>query len=159
MPLFSSWRQQQRPIISCGNGQELNSATQASEFYHRTPADPLTMENPGAHRQLTDTKYTAVIKTGPHTTRSMPKSQQSSVVTRLSTRPRNRARVTNSDAVALSSPALDLQMLKTAIDQLPEINAARVVDLHHRIIASEYKIDARQLAKKMLDLEKSLDMP
>ena len=60
--------------------------------------------------------------------------------------------MTNSDAVALSSPALDLQMLKTAIEQLPEINAARVVDLHHRIIASEYKIDARQLAKKMLAL-------
>ena len=89
----------------------------------------------------------------------MPKSQQSSVVTRLSTRPRSRVQITNSDAVALSSPALDLQMLKTAIEQLPEINAARVVDLHHRIIASEYKIDARQLAKKMLALEKSLDMP
>jgi len=117
------------------------------------------MENPGAHRQLTDTKYTAVIKTGPHTTRSTPKSQQPSVVTRLSTRPGNRARVTNSDAVALSSPALDLQMLKTAIEQLPEINAARVVELHHRIIASEYKIDAGQLAKKMLALEKSLDIP
>ena len=67
--------------------------------------------------------------------------------------------MTNSDAVALSSPALDLQMLKTAIEQLPEINASRVVDLHHRIIASEYKIDARQLAKKMLALEKSLDTP
>ena len=89
----------------------------------------------------------------------MPKSQQSSVVTRLSTRPRSRVQMTNSDAVALSSPALDLQMLKTAIEQLPEINAARVVDLHHRIIASEYKIDARQLAKKMLALEKSLDTP
>ncbi len=89
----------------------------------------------------------------------MPKSRQSSVVTRLSTRPKNRARTTNSDALALSSPALDLQMLKTAIEQLPEISAARVVDLHHRIIADEYKIDARQLAKKMLDLEKSLDMP
>jgi len=50
-------------------------------------------------------------------------------------------------------------MLKKAIEQLPEISAARVVDLHHRIIADEYKIDARQLAKKMLDLEKSLDMP
>ena len=89
----------------------------------------------------------------------MPKSQQSSVVTQLSTRPRSRVQMTNSDAVALSSPALDLQMLKTAIEQLPEINAARVVDLHHRIIASEYKIDARQLAKKMLALEKSLDTP
>ena len=89
----------------------------------------------------------------------MPKSRQSNVVTRLSTRPRNRARTTNSDALALSSPALDLQMLKTAIEQLPEINAARVVDLHHRIIAREYKVDAKQLAKKMLALEKSLDMP
>ena len=89
----------------------------------------------------------------------MPKSRQSSVVTRLSTRPRNRARTTNSDALALSSPALDLQMLKTAIEQLPEISAARVVDLHHRIIADEYKVDAKQLAKKMLALEKSLDMP
>ena len=89
----------------------------------------------------------------------MPKSQQSSVVTQLSTRPRSRVQMTNSDAVALSSPALDLQMLKTAIEQLPEINAARGVDLHHRIIASEYKIDARQLAKKMLALEKSLDTP
>ena len=117
------------------------------------------MENPGVRWQLTDTKYTSVIKTGPHTTRSMPKSRQPSVVTRLSTRPRSRSRMTNSDAVALSSPALDLQMLKSAIEQLPEINAARVVELHHRIIASEYKLDAKRLAKKMLALEKSLDIP
>ena len=89
----------------------------------------------------------------------MPKSQKPSVVTRLLTKPRSQSRITDSDAVALSSPALDLQMLKSAIEQLPEINAARVVDLHHRIIASEYKVDARRLAKKMLALEKSLDIP
>ena len=65
----------------------------------------------------------------------------------------------NSDAIALSSPALDLQIMKSAIEQLPEIDAARVVDLHHRIIASKYKVDPRQLAKKMLALEKSFDTP
>ena len=89
----------------------------------------------------------------------MPKRRKPSVVTRLLTKPRSRSRITNSDAVALSSPALDLQMLKSAIEQLPEINAARVVDLHHRIIANEYKVDARRLAKKILALEKSLDLP
>jgi flagellar biosynthesis anti-sigma factor FlgM len=117
------------------------------------------MENPGEYWQLTDTKYTAVIKTGPHTTRSMPKNRKPGVVTRLSTRPRSRSRMANSDAIALSSPALDLQIMKSAIEQLPEIDAARVVDLHHRIIASEYKVDPRQLAKKMLALEKSFDTP
>ena len=50
-------------------------------------------------------------------------------------------------------------MLKAAIDQLPEINAAKVVDLHHRIIRNEYKIDSEQLAKNLLALEKSLDTP
>ena len=100
-----------------------------------------------------------MIKTAPHTTRPTPKLRKPSVITLLSTKPSSRSRLSNYADVALSSPALDLQMLKSAIEQLPEINAARVVDLHHRIIANEYKVDARRLAKKILALEKSLDLP
>ena len=54
---------------------------------------------------------------------------------------------------------INLQMLKSAIEQHPEINAAKVMDLHHRISNNEYKIDAEKLASKLLAFEKSLDIP
>lgn len=54
---------------------------------------------------------------------------------------------------------VNLQLLKSAIEQHPEINAAKIIDLHHRISNNEYKINAEKLASKLLAFEKSLDTP
>lgn len=51
---------------------------------------------------------------------------------------------------------VDLAELKEKIDQLPDINAARVVKLHDRITAGEYEIDIPALVDKMLNFERSL---
>lgn len=63
----------------------------------------------------------------------------------------------SSDTVALSSQAVDLSALEQRIKQLPEVDAARVVDLHHRIKAGDYSIDSDSIAQKMLDLETSVE--
>ncbi|MDD9889976.1 MAG: flagellar biosynthesis anti-sigma factor FlgM [Gammaproteobacteria bacterium] len=58
---------------------------------------------------------------------------------------------------ALSDPAIDVSALESRIKQLPEIDAARVVELHNRILAGEYEIDSEQLAGKLIDLEAAID--
>lgn len=53
--------------------------------------------------------------------------------------------------------AIDSRYIDEHIGQLPEIDAARVVRLHNEIMANEYKIDSRQVAKKLIELESALD--
>ena len=53
--------------------------------------------------------------------------------------------------------AIDSRYIDELIGQLPEIDAARVVRLHNEIMANEYKIDSRQVAKKLIELESALD--
>lgn len=62
-----------------------------------------------------------------------------------------------SDTVALSSQAVDMNALEQRIRQLPDVDAARVVDLHHRIKAGDYSIDSESIAEKMLNLESSIE--
>lgn len=50
-----------------------------------------------------------------------------------------------------------LEALKEHIEQLPDADATRVVQLHNRIQAGDYEIDAQRIAEKLLDLESSLD--
>ncbi len=52
---------------------------------------------------------------------------------------------------------IDSRYIYERIGQLPEIDAARVVSLHSQIMAEEYKIDFRQIAKKLIELESALD--
>lgn len=54
-------------------------------------------------------------------------------------------------------PDIDLSELRAAIDELPTMDATKVVDLHRRIVNGDYKIDVQSLAEKMLELESSLD--
>ena len=61
------------------------------------------------------------------------------------------------DAVALNSQAIDMGALESRIKQLPNIDAARLVELHNRIIANEYEIDSKRLAGKIIDLESSFN--
>ena len=73
----------------------------------------------------------------------------SSAVTQL------RANSTNVPEAA--EPDIDLNELRAAIDELPELNATKVVALHRRIVNGDYKIDSERLAGKLMELESSLD--
>lgn len=72
-----------------------------------------------------------------------------SVVTQL------RANITSAPETA--EPDIDLDELRAAIDELPEMNATKVVSLHRRIANGDYKIDSERLAGKLIELESSLD--
>ena len=101
-------------------------------------------------------------KIGPNTTHSAPENRNAkqNVVTAITGDGKsgtNKAVAKSTETVALSAQAVDLVALETTIKQLPEIDAARVVDLHNRIIAGEYKIDADRLADKLLNLEASFE--
>lgn len=56
-----------------------------------------------------------------------------------------------------SESDIDLDALRAAIDELPTLNATKVVALHRRIVNGDYKIDSERLAEKMIALEASLD--
>ena len=101
-------------------------------------------------------------KTGPNPThippenRKVKKSVVSSISGKLRSMKNNRS--TNSkDAVTLNSQAIDMGALESRIKQLPNIDAARLVELHNRIIANEYEIDSKRLAGKIIDLESSFN--
>ncbi|MEX2598283.1 MAG: flagellar biosynthesis anti-sigma factor FlgM [Dehalococcoidia bacterium] len=50
-----------------------------------------------------------------------------------------------------------LAILEQTIDQLPDMDATRLVQLYQRISAGEYEIDAERLAEKLLELEQALN--
>lgn len=76
-----------------------------------------------------------------------------SVVTRLQS---NVPRASRS-AIEAQEPDIDLNELRAAIDELPELNTTKVVALHRRIVNGDYKIDSERLAGKLIELESSLD--
>lgn len=85
---------------------------------------------------------------------------ESSVVTRLSPDRKVRKQaiqpvIDRSAERAIRS--IDMGELETAIQESPTINTSKIVDIHNRIIAGEYKIDAQRLAEKVIELESILD--
>ena len=52
-----------------------------------------------------------------------------------------------------------LAALRAAIDKLPAINTSRVMALHQRIMAGEYRGDSLKTAEKILALEAELNRP
>ncbi len=76
-----------------------------------------------------------------------------SVVTQL------QARIPSAPSAVLETqePDIDLNELRAAIDELPELNATKVVALHRRIVNGDYKVDSERLAAKLIELESSLD--
>ena len=66
-----------------------------------------------------------------------------------------RANITSASETA--QPDVDLHDLRTAIDDLPELNVTKVVALHRRIVSGDYKIDSERLVGKLVELESSLD--
>jgi len=66
-----------------------------------------------------------------------------------------RANITS--APETTQPDADLNELRAAIDELPELNITKVVALHRRIVNGDCKIDSERLAGKLIKLESSLD--
>ena len=56
-----------------------------------------------------------------------------------------------------SVETIDVNALESRINQLPDIDAARVVELHNRIMAGEYEFNSKSLADKLIGLESILD--
>ena len=69
------------------------------------------------------------------------------------------ARIPSAPSAVLETqePDIDLNELRAAIDELPELNATKVVALHRRIVNGDYKVDSERLAAKLIELESSLD--
>ena len=62
-----------------------------------------------------------------------------------------------SKVVPSAEETAQLSALSKSIVHLPEIDAAKVVELHRRIMAGEYEIDSEKLAAKIIGLENELE--
>ena len=49
-----------------------------------------------------------------------------------------------------------LARLREQIEQLPDIDAAKIVQLHEQILRGEYRINSKSLADKLSDFESDL---
>ena len=101
-------------------------------------------------------------KIDPNSTHTPPKNRKvkNSVVSSFSRKllsAKSNQAPSSKDAVVLNSQAIDMGALESRIEQVPNIDAARVVELHNRIIANEYEIDSERLASEIIDLESSLN--
>ena len=101
-------------------------------------------------------------KIGPNPTHTPPENRNSSAGVVTSFRGDRRSVEANvsdkaADTVALSNQAVDLNALEQRIKQLPDVDTARVVELHSRIMAGDYEVDSERLAGKILDLESDFD--
>ncbi len=61
------------------------------------------------------------------------------------------------DRVELSEQARQIAGLKQAAQQLPDVRAERVQELQRALSDGTYRVDARQLAEKILEFEGDLD--
>ena len=57
---------------------------------------------------------------------------------------------------SLTTEHIDWKCIGELIEQLPEIDATKVVRLHNQIIAEEYRIDTRKIAKNIMETELTL---
>lgn len=86
--------------------------------------------------------------------------QHSSVVTEF----RNK-RNSKEEAEARLSPddlqllAEQVERLKQHLDELPEVDATRVIQIYNRIQSGSYQVDADCLAEKLSAMESALDKP
>ncbi|MDX1489649.1 MAG: flagellar biosynthesis anti-sigma factor FlgM [Pseudohongiellaceae bacterium] len=60
------------------------------------------------------------------------------------------------DTVHISSQAIDLQGLEAHINELPEVDSARVADLRAQIANGQYEINPSRIADKLLGFEAEL---
>ncbi|MBL4820631.1 MAG: flagellar biosynthesis anti-sigma factor FlgM [Gammaproteobacteria bacterium] len=81
------------------------------------------------------------------------KSSSVTAIPMVSSRRNKVASQTGESSVNTDELLEQLEKLTARISQLPEIDAARIVELHDRISRGEYKINSESLAKKILQLE------
>lgn len=88
-----------------------------------------------------------------NTSESAENNAESSVVTPLHGR--------DSQTTSLEADLLlvkeQLRQIEEQLENLSEVNASKVVDLHNRIEAGEYEINPERIARKLLDLESELN--
>jgi flagellar biosynthesis anti-sigma factor FlgM len=111
---------------------------------------------------LLQKSVSAVNKPGPSSSKNASPRSKSGVVTAFQAKRRKRAEAAkaeqrNASTARTDIPEQTLKDLRDTIDQLPEINATRVVQLHQRIAAEEYVIDLERLTDKLLALESALN--
>ena len=53
---------------------------------------------------------------------------------------------------------IDAAKLEAEINQLPTINASRIVNLHGRLTAGSYEIKLKETSKKLLSFEQKLNL-
>ena len=53
---------------------------------------------------------------------------------------------------------VDSTKLESEINQVPEINASRMVSLYGRLAAGSYRINLKKTSNRLLSLERELDM-
>ncbi len=56
-----------------------------------------------------------------------------------------------SDQVALSQKALDMQLARKALADVPAVRQDRVQTLRARIESGEYQVDSKEVARKLLE--------
>ena len=101
-------------------------------------------------------------KTGPNPSHTPPENRnaKNSVISSIGGQRRSgdtSQASSSSDTLALSSQSIDMTALESRIKQLPDMDTAKVVELHNRILAGEYEIDSERLAGKIMDLESAID--
>lgn len=65
-------------------------------------------------------------------------------------------RAAGGESVQISSSAIDLQALESRINELPEVDQARVTELRNQIANGSYEVDSQQVAAKILAFESEL---
>ncbi|AFP30663.1 flagellar biosynthesis anti-sigma factor FlgM [Marinobacter sp. BSs20148] len=60
------------------------------------------------------------------------------------------------ESVNLSSQARDLKQLEQKLGDFPEMNDEQISKIRSALEDGSYKVDAQQLAQKMLDMDKSI---
>lgn len=71
----------------------------------------------------------------------------------------NRSNLATGDDSRPDALEKDLELLaklREQIEQLPDIDAAKIVQLHERIMRGEYQVNSKSLADKLSDFESDL---
>ena len=83
--------------------------------------------------------------------------QQYSVSKNVKPEPRNSSVPPQGETVELSSNVKDLQYIKKAVDDLPDVREDKVLDLKKQINEGTYNVNGEKIAEKMLG-ESMLDI-
>ena len=102
-------------------------------------------------------KIVSKLETNSNNSSAKAGEQKSGVVTSF-----RKTRKSNDDTTPIAAEKLaelkaQLAKLEEHIEHLPDVDATRVVELHNRIEAGKYDIDAYRIAEKLAELESDLN--